>query len=108
MGADQALNLSTSMLWTAIKLCAPILGISLGVSLLISIIQVVTQIQEMSLTFIPKVFVVAISLIVLGPWMLKTLTVYAASLSVICRLDRWKPWPSMRSARHEQVPELRP
>lgn len=80
MGADLALNLSTDMLWTAIKLCAPILGISLAVSLLISIVQVVTQIQEMSLTFVPKVFVAAITLIVLGPWMLNTLTVYAAGL----------------------------
>lgn len=80
MGADLAMKLSTDMLWTAIKLCAPILGISLAVSLLISIVQVVTQIQEMSLTFVPKVFVVAISLIVLGPWMLRTLSVYAANL----------------------------
>jgi flagellar biosynthetic protein FliQ len=80
MGADLALNLSTDMLWTAIKLCAPILGISLAVSLFISVVQVVTQIQEMSLTFVPKVFVVALTLIVLGPWMLKTLSVYAATL----------------------------
>ena len=77
MSTDLALALSTDMLWTAILVSAPVLGLSLLVGLLISIFQVVTQIQEMSLTFIPKIITVAITIIVLGPWMLGVLVEYA-------------------------------
>lgn len=68
------------MLWTAIVISLPILGLTMLVGLLISIFQVVTQIQEMSLTFIPKIIVVAFSLIAFGPWMLKSLIHYAQTL----------------------------
>lgn len=80
MTSDFALVLSSEMLWTAILICAPVLGLTLLVGLLISIFQVVTQIQEMSLTFIPKMLVAALTLIAFGPWMLKTLTNYAQTL----------------------------
>lgn len=68
------------MLWTAIKLAAPILGITLVVGLAISLLQVVTQLQEMTLTFIPKLAAAAICLIVMGGWMLKVLVEYATEL----------------------------
>lgn len=77
MSVDLALALSKDMLWTAILISAPILGLSLLVGLVVSIFQVITQIQEMSLTFIPKIITVAVALIVLGPWMLHTLIEYA-------------------------------
>lgn len=80
MSSDLALTLTSEMLWTAILISLPILGLSMFVGLLISIIQVVTQIQEMSLTFIPKIIVVAFSIIAFGPWMLKTLIQYARAL----------------------------
>ena len=73
MSSDLALALSSNMLWTAMLLAAPVLGLSLLVGLLVSIFQVVTQIQEMSLTFIPKIITVALTLIAFGPWMLRTL-----------------------------------
>ncbi len=79
MSTELALALSTDMLWTAILISAPVLGLSLLVGLLISIFQVVTQIQEMSLTFIPKIITVALTIIVLGPWMLGVLVEYARS-----------------------------
>lgn len=79
MTPDLALALSNEMLWTAIKVCAPVLGLSMLVGLLISVLQVVTQIQEMSLTFIPKIFTVAITLIVFGPWMLRTIMSFAST-----------------------------
>jgi len=80
MSSDLALTLTSEMLWTAILISLPILGISMMVGLTISIMQVVTQIQEMSLTFIPKIIAVAFSIIAFGPWMLKTLIQYARAL----------------------------
>jgi len=80
MSSDFALVLTNEMLWTAILISAPVLGISLLVGLLISILQVVTQVQEMSLTFVPKLITVALVIILLGPWMLNTLLAYASSL----------------------------
>lgn len=80
MSSDFALTLTSDMLWTAIVISLPILGLTMFVGLLISIFQVVTQIQEMSLTFIPKIIVVAFSLIAFGPWMLKSLIQYAQTL----------------------------
>jgi flagellar biosynthetic protein FliQ len=80
LSADLALALSTDMLWTAIYISAPILGFSMLIGLLISIFQVVTQIQEVSLTFIPKIIVVVATLMLLGSWMLATLTRFASTI----------------------------
>ena len=68
------------MLLTSALIAAPILGVALLIGLLISIIQVVTQIQEMTLTFVPKIVAIVVVLFVLGPWMLSHLTEYATSL----------------------------
>lgn len=80
MTSDFAMALTTEMLWTAILIAGPVLGLSMLVGLLISILQVVTQVQEMSLTFVPKIFVTAVTLIVLGPWMLGVLVNFARDL----------------------------
>ncbi len=80
MTNDLAMVISSEMMWTAIKVCAPILGFTMLVGLMISIFQVITQIQEMSLAFIPKLFTVAISLIVLGPWMLSMVVDFSRNL----------------------------
>jgi len=77
---DFAIALSSEMLWTALLICLPILGLSMAVGLVISVFQVVTQIQEMSLTFVPKIITVALCLIILGSWMLDVLTNYASGL----------------------------
>ncbi|MES9938936.1 MAG: flagellar biosynthesis protein FliQ [Candidatus Thiodiazotropha sp. 6PLUC2] len=79
MSSDLALALTNEMLWTAILMAAPVLGLSMLVGLIVSIFQVVTQIQEMSLTFVPKILVVALTLIVFGPWMLQLLLRFAKS-----------------------------
>jgi flagellar biosynthetic protein FliQ len=80
MTPDFAMALAGELLWTAILISLPILGISMAVGLLISMLQVVTQIQEMSLTFVPKIFVAAFVLIVAGPWMLRILMQFASSM----------------------------
>lgn len=69
--------LTDELLWTALLISAPVLGLSMLVGLSISIFQVVTQIQEMSLTFVPKIVTVALTLIAFGPWMLNTLMKFA-------------------------------
>ncbi|MEJ1366707.1 MAG: flagellar biosynthesis protein FliQ [Candidatus Sedimenticola sp. (ex Thyasira tokunagai)] len=75
-----ALFLTNEMLWTAILMCAPVLAISMLVGLTISIFQVVTQVQEMSLTFVPKILAAALALIAFGPWMLGKLLTFASGV----------------------------
>lgn len=80
VSSDFALTIISEMLWTALLISFPILALSMLVGLVISVFQVVTQVQEMSLTFVPKIVIVAFSLIIFGPWMLKTLIQYARTL----------------------------
>ncbi|QDH70160.1 flagellar biosynthetic protein FliQ [Marilutibacter alkalisoli] len=70
MDADFAVRLLTDTLLSAAKLAAPILLATLVVGLLISVVQVVTQIQEMTLTFVPKLVVVVVVCLMCGGWML--------------------------------------
>ena len=74
MGADQALELMNRMLWNAFLVTAPILVAALVVGLLISVLQVATQLQEMTLTYVPKLLIAGGMLIALGPWMLSKIT----------------------------------
>ena len=64
-------------LMQALIIALPILGSGLVVGLFISLFQAVTQIQEMTLTFIPKILMVALVLLLLSPWMLQMLTDFA-------------------------------
>ncbi|MEY8195176.1 MAG: flagellar biosynthesis protein FliQ [Cycloclasticus sp.] len=80
MTSDFALMLTNEMLWTAMTIAAPILGITMAVGLLISLFQVVTQLQEMTLTFVPKLLVAGLCLIGFGGWMLSILVEYAKTL----------------------------
>jgi flagellar biosynthetic protein FliQ len=77
LGADAAMALTSDMLWTAVLLAAPVIGISTLVGLGVSILQVVTQIQESSLSFVPKLLAAVATLLLLGGWMLTTLSRYA-------------------------------
>lgn len=65
---------------TALIIAAPVLTVALVVGLLISIFQVMTQIQEMTLTFVPKIIAIVGVLFLFGHWMLSTLTGYASEL----------------------------
>lgn len=80
MHADLALQMLGDLLWTGLLVCAPVLGLTMLVGLLISILQVVTQVQEVSLTFVPKLVVAAATLVVFGPWMLRTLAAFSVRL----------------------------
>ena len=65
---------------TAIMVAAPILLAGLGVGLLVSIFQAATSINEMTLTFIPKMLAVATALIFFFPWMMQILVVFTQNL----------------------------
>jgi len=80
MHADLALKMMTDLFWTGLLVSLPLLGLTMLVGLVISVVQVVTQVQEMSLTFVPKLFTAAAVLIVAGPWMLRRLTQFTVQL----------------------------
>ncbi len=69
----QFLTITQNMLILILLLSSPVLVISMVVGLLISIFQAVTQIQESTLTFVPKIIVGVITMIILMPWMLNVL-----------------------------------
>jgi flagellar biosynthetic protein FliQ len=77
MQTDQALELMNQLLWTAFLVAAPVLIACLVVGLLISVLQVATQLQEMTLSYVPKLFVAALVLVALGPWMIHQITQFA-------------------------------
>lgn len=70
MDSDFAIRLLTDTLLAAVKMSAPILLATLVVGLLISVVQVATQIQEMTLTFVPKIIAVVAVCLIAGGWML--------------------------------------
>lgn len=77
MNVDTTLELMRSMLWAALMIGAPVIGISMVIGLIISLVQVVTQVQEMTLTFVPKLLGVFFVLLLGGGWMLSRLLEYS-------------------------------
>jgi flagellar biosynthetic protein FliQ len=77
---DTAINIATQAMTLAMEVGGPLLLAGLTIGLLVSIFQAVTQIQEQSLSFIPKIIGVAVMLVVLGPWMLHQLVSYTQNL----------------------------
>ncbi|NKB43994.1 MAG: flagellar biosynthesis protein FliQ [Alphaproteobacteria bacterium] len=69
----QVIDLGRDAVWTMLKVSGPILLVGLAVGLSISVFQTLTHIQEMTLTFIPKIVAVFTSLILFMPWMLTQL-----------------------------------
>jgi flagellar biosynthetic protein FliQ len=72
------IGLGRDALWTALKVSAPLLGVSLLVGVIVSSIQAMTQIQETTLSFVPKFLALMAVLAFFGPWMLNTLVAYTA------------------------------
>ena len=87
MTQDTVISLATQAMSLAMKLSLPILLVGLASGLIVSIIQAVTQIQEQSLAFIPKILSMAAVLVIGGPWMLGQLLSYTTEL--------WNSIPSM-------------
>jgi flagellar biosynthetic protein FliQ len=74
------IGLGHEALWTALKVGAPVLVASLVVGVVISALQAMTQINDASLAFVPKVVAMVAALAFFGPWMLTSLVEYAARL----------------------------
>jgi flagellar biosynthetic protein FliQ len=71
---DVILDITRDAVFTIITTAAPLLLVSLAVGLIISIFQTVTSIQEQTLTFVPKILSVFVTLMICGSWMLTNLT----------------------------------
>ncbi len=80
MNADLVISLMMNALMVAVLIAAPMLFFGLVVGLAVSIFQAVTQIQEMTLAFIPKIFAIVLSLALFFPWMLQIALTYSADL----------------------------
>ena len=81
------LQLVHQMLLVSLKISGPLLAAALVVGVAISIVQAATQVQEMTLTYVPKMIVGALVLVVLGPWMLQVMVNFSAGL--IGHLERF-------------------
>lgn len=73
MNAQMVLTMGQDALLTLLMVAAPVLGIVLLVGLVISLFQAITQINEATLTFIPKLVAAMLALAIAGPWMLSML-----------------------------------
>jgi flagellar biosynthetic protein FliQ len=80
MNSDLAMQLMGSLLWNAVLIAAPVLGLTLLVGVLVSLLQAVTQVQEMSLSFVPKLVAAAVVIVLFGPWMLRKLLAFSSGL----------------------------
>jgi flagellar biosynthetic protein FliQ len=80
MSQDRVVSLIVDMMAVTMKVALPMLLVALVVGLLISILQAVTQIQEQTLSFIPKILALVAVLLVGGPWMLNQLLSYTTDL----------------------------
>ena len=80
MNQDVVISLSMDAMQLALKVGLPLMLVGLVVGLLVSIFQAVTQIQEMTLTFIPKILALRVVMAVAGPWMLGELLTYTEEL----------------------------
>jgi flagellar biosynthetic protein FliQ len=80
MSQDTVVSLVVDAMGVALKVAVPMLLVALVVGLAVSIFQAVTQIQEQTLTFIPKVAAIALVIVVAGPWMLGQIVSYTQNL----------------------------
>ena len=80
MQGDLAIRVTADLFWTGLMVCLPVLGITMLVGLAVSVFQVLTQIQEMSLSFVPKLLAAGLAVVAFGPWMLRTLCRFTVTL----------------------------
>lgn len=72
MNVGYVLDVSREVIWTIVKVSAPLLIISLIIGLIVSVLQTITSIQEQTLTFVPKFLAIMLVLVLFGGWMLDT------------------------------------
>jgi flagellar biosynthetic protein FliQ len=80
MTQQTVLDIGWNTIWVMIKISSPALVATLVMGLLISIFQAATQINEQTLSFIPKILAMAAAMIICGPWVLRTMMTFTISL----------------------------
>ena len=80
MTEDVAIGIGSEAIKTVILLAGPMLVAALAIGLVVSVLQAITQINESTLTFIPKMVAVVVILMVMGPWMLEVLSEYTVQV----------------------------
>ena len=80
MTPEMVLDVGREAMYLTMMLAAPLLLSALAVGLMVGIFQAATQIQEMTLSFIPKLMVLVFALLISGPWMLRMLTEFTLRL----------------------------
>ena len=80
MTETTVIELARQSMLVSAQLAGPVLAVALVAGILVSVFQAVTQVQEMTLTFIPKIVAVVLALLLFGPWMLQSLVDFTARL----------------------------
>ena len=80
MNETEAIEVGREALYVMLKIAGPLLGAALAIGLVIALFQALTQMQEMTLSFVPKILVIMVSLVVLMPFMVSTLVTFGESL----------------------------
>lgn len=80
MTVDEVTSIAYQTLYVVIKTSAPVLLISMAVGLIVSIFQTVTSIQEQTLTFVPKVLAIFLTIMLVGHWMLTNMSDFMITL----------------------------
>lgn len=79
MTPELVVDIGRNALYTMLLVAAPMLGAGLLIGVLVSILQAVTQVNELTLTFVPKIVGVAIAVIIFLPWMMRMLINFATA-----------------------------
>lgn len=80
MTEEYVISIAQTAVYTVLLVSSPMLGLALIVGLAIGIFQAVTSINEMTLTFIPKIVIVIVSLVVFAPWILQVMELFTEEL----------------------------
>ncbi len=80
MTPEFVINFGRQAMEMVLLLALPMLGVGLVVGLMVSVFQATTQIQEMTLQFIPKIICISLTLVVVGPWMLEELSNFTTNI----------------------------
>ncbi|MCC7365470.1 MAG: flagellar biosynthesis protein FliQ [Dehalococcoidia bacterium] len=80
MNESVVIGLAREALWTSLIVGGPIMGIALVVGIVISVIQAVTQVNEMTLTFVPKLVAVFVGMLIMGPWMMEAMISFSTGI----------------------------
>ncbi len=73
MTAAEVMDIAREAIWVLIKVSGPVMLVGLVVGVVISLVQALTQVQEMTLTFVPKILAIFVSLVLFMPFMLATM-----------------------------------